>query len=882
MMHLHDFGSGLLLLAGLALLGGLSPAGGRADALTAEIRSVEGTPTLFVHGQPYSPLMFYGTLRLGGRAIPGAVTREWRRFSTTFVAAETQPNTGLHLRLGGGKPGTVWVDDVTFVDLAQPERNLVRRGTFAEEGWREDWVLFVKREVGAEATAHREGEALRVEIQNGGQAPWHVHLYQVGHRLEQGHTYAFSARLRADPPRTVELLVVEQGGDWTHYTGREVSPGLEEIERAARAGVHLHSFGLPLPWGRNGQPPDFTATDALLEAVLARDPKGLLLPRFGLEPPGWWKEQHPEEVMLYDDGSRGMVCVASEVWRREANEALRAFVTHLEAKYGEHILGYHPCGQNTGEWFYDQSWSNKLNGFSPAMNRGFRAWVRRKYGGDVTALRRAWGEAALTFEAVTVPSREERLASTLGAFRDPVAERKLVDWYEYKQVAMVEPLEQFARTIKEATKGRKLTVYFYGYLFDMSGIPRGPQTSGHLALARLLDCPEVDVLCSPISYFDRGLGGSGPFMVPVDSVASHGKLWLNEDDTRTYLSSPQAGFGRVDTPEQTRWVHTRNLANILVRRLTCWWMDLPGLGWLNADDIWAHLSTLKRLYDRDLGRPSRYTPEVAVVVDEKSLFYLASSRALTRPLLYELRASFNRLGAPVGIYLLNDLVAGRVPEAKLYLFPNAFALTGTERAALARTVRREGKVSVWFYGAGFLRDTAEVAHMSDLLEFPLTLEREPEPPQVQLTEAEHPLLADLQGKTFGTPQPLTPLFIPAEGASGVKVLGRYRQSGRPAVAVKTGDGYTTLYLGTLTVPATLLRNCARLAGVWLYADAGEVVQTDGRWLALTASEAGLKTVRLPRPASVRNALTGELLGTGIREWRVELKKGETRLYEIGE
>jgi hypothetical protein len=553
-------------------------------------------------------------------------------------------------------------------------------------------------------------------------------------------------------------------------------------------------------------------------------------------------------------------------------------VEHLEARYGEHIIGYHPCGQNTGEWFYDQSWSRKLNGFSPAMNRGFRRWIRRKYGGDVEALRRAWNDPTLTFETVTVPSREERRSSRLGVFRDPMAERRLVDWYEYKQVAMVEPLERFARTIKEVTGGRKLVVYFYGYLFDMSGIPNGPQTSGHLALARLLRCPDVDILCSPISYFDRQLGGSGPFMVPVDSVGLHGKLWLNEDDTRTYLSDPQSGYGRVETPEQTRWVHTRNFANILVRRCTCWWMDLPGLGWLNAEDIWSHLGRLKRLYDRDLGKPSRYAPEVAVIVDEKSLFHLASSNVVSRPLIYELRASFNRLGAPVGIYLLSDLVAGRVPEAKLYLMVNLFALTDEERVAVARTVRREGRVAVWFYGAGLIRDTADVRHMAEWLEFPLDLQEEAEPPRVHWERRDHPLLTGLQGTAFGTTSPIAPLFIPDETAPDVTVLGRYERSGLPAVVVKGGGDYTTVYVGALTVPTTFLRRCAQRAGVWVYVDSDDVVQTDGRWLALTASSAGRKTIRLPRPATVRDALTGELIGANLREWNGEWAEGETRLY----
>ena len=69
---------------------------------------------------------------------------------------------------------------------------------------------------------------------------------------------------------------------------------------------------------------------------------------------------------------------------------------------------------------------------------------------------------------------------------------------------MEEPLELMARVIKEETGGKKLVCLFYGYLFDMHGLPMGAQHSGHLAMAKLVQCPDVDILCSPISCGPRG------------------------------------------------------------------------------------------------------------------------------------------------------------------------------------------------------------------------------------------------------------------------------------------------------------------------------------------------------------------------------------------
>ena len=38
----------------------------------------------------------------------------------------------------------------------------------------------------------------------------------------------------------------------------------------------------------------------------------------------------------------------------------------LEARFGDHVAGYHPCGQNTGEWFYEGTWDSPLSGYAAA------------------------------------------------------------------------------------------------------------------------------------------------------------------------------------------------------------------------------------------------------------------------------------------------------------------------------------------------------------------------------------------------------------------------------------------------------------------------------------------------------------------------------------
>ncbi|MDH7569736.1 MAG: hypothetical protein QHJ73_09135, partial [Armatimonadota bacterium] len=439
--------SGSLAVLALVALPPLTAANAATQGLMAEVRSVHGTPLLLINGRPSRPLFFFGSLRAGGSAVPIRIGTEWRRFQTEFVMPEDQQNAATHVRVGGS-PGTVWVDQVSLTAADAPETNLLGAPTFSPE-WERRWRLFVKTELGARATARVEGDALRIEMGDGGSEPWHVHLYHPGLHLRKGVRYTFAVRLRAAAPRDADLLVVEQGGNWTHYTG-PASPVPREIQRAAATGIHIHSFGVPLCWPAADGTTNWAPLDRLVETVLAADPEGLLVPRFGMEPPAHWKTRHPDQLMRYDTGPGRLVSVASASWRRDACAALRAFVQHLEEKYGNRILGYHPCGQNTGEWFYEDSWSRKVNCLEQPMVEGFRAWLRARYP-DEAALRAAWSEPGITFATADPPTTAQRLSASLGVFRDPATEQRAIDFHAYQQAVMVEPLEEFARVIKEAT-----------------------------------------------------------------------------------------------------------------------------------------------------------------------------------------------------------------------------------------------------------------------------------------------------------------------------------------------------------------------------------------------------------------------------------------------
>lgn len=843
------------------------------SALTVRVDPAGGAPRLLVNGEPVRSRMFWGA----PGSSPISLANGWQEMRFEFTARGSASNGTVHFRLGQ-TPGAVWFDDIRVQDVTGGGELIPRCDFESGPGsFQRDWTFWPTGEkntvgtVEVVAGASRDGSsALRVNLKAPADGRWpDFHIYHLPRlKIQKGHRYLVSFWTRAEPARELTMAFYQPGQTFTRLGG-PTDCFEPQIKLAAEVGVDFVSFPIPLPWPKPGAAVDWTGVDEACETVLRANPKALLLPRMGMDPPAWWREAHPDEVMRWEDGRRDKAVVASPVYRREAAGRLAALVTHLEEKFGENVAGYHPCGQNTGEWFYEDTWKQPLNGYAPADAAAWALWLHRRYASDA-ALQKAWNDPNATRSQAGVPSPKARHAAPAGIFRDPASERALVDWAEFQQEAMVDCVLELARAARQASKGRKLVVFFYGYVFEFAAIHNGPAVAGHYALRRALDCPDIDVLCSPISYFDRGKAQSAPSMTAAESVALAGKLWLNEDDTHTYLATgTQPGWQQhVATIEETNQELTRNVAQEALRNFGTWWMDLGSTGWFNDRRMWAELTRLRPLDEALLQQPTPFRPEVAVVIDERAMLRVAAGgTTVTRPGIYEARAPLGRMGAPYGQYLMDDVLAGRV-AAKLFIFLNAWSLSASERSQLLKSTR--GAAKIWCYAPGwFDQDRPSLDAMRELTGFALKA-ASPATGKASATETGRRLGLV---QSFGTEKKVTPLF--AAAATTSETLATY-PDGLTAVALRRNADGASLFVGAPGLTSELLRLAAREAGVHLFTDQDCNVYANGRFVALHASQDGPVTLNVGQARPINDLLSGQPVGLGPR-LMLPLKRGETRV-----
>lgn len=864
----------------LGLIAGAACCSVASAAETVRVDAASGAPRLVVDDKPVRARMFWGAPGTG----PLRIRPDGGQVVFEFAPAQDEPKIAtMHFRFGQ-TPGTVNLDDIRVEDLTAGQDVLPTcRFESGDADFTSRWNIWplgrsnTVGKVDVRPGCGRGGSAgLHVALRAppGNQWPdFHIH-HHASLSLRKGHQYRVTLWAKAEPARDVTIGFHRPGNPYVFLGGP--SNGYEaQIKMAGEAGSHFVSFPVDLPWPPPGKPIDWSVPDAQCQTVLDANPKALLLPRIGVDAPEWWLNAHPDDVMVWESGPQfKYAVVASPQYRRDAAERLAALVAHLEDKFGPQMAGYHPCGQNTGEWFYQETWGNGLNGYAKADLRAWRAWLKNRYVDD-DAIRKAWRDPQVTLETAAVPTPASRRAAPAGVLRDPVVERPLIDFAEFQQEGMADCVCHLARAVRQATRGRKLVVFFYGYVFEFGAIANGACTSGHYGLRRVLQCPDIDVLCSPISYFDRGLGHSAPAMTAAESVALAGKMWLYEDDTRTYLGTGQFPglFDGVDTLEKTNQELLRNTGQCALRNFGTWWMDLGATGWFNDPRMWTEMARLAALDDPLLARPRPFRPEVAAVIDEDAMIRVAAGgTAVTLPGVYQVRRPLGRMGAPYGQYLQDDVIAGKV-KAKMYLFLTAWRLTADERRQLLAATR--GSTRIWCYAPGYQDDHGtSLEAMQQLTGFQLKKAA----PAKALAK---PTAAGEQvglHEPFGADGPVKPLFAAADAAAA-ETLAIY-PDGSAAVALRRAADGPSLFVGAPGLTSELLRLAARAAGVHLFTQRDCNVYANGPYLVLHASQDGPVEVDTGNSGPIRDLLDGRAIGQGPRI-TLPMKKGDTRVLVVG-
>lgn len=678
---------------------------------------------------------------------------------------------------------------------------------------------------------------------------------------------------------------VEPSFFWQWYGDKE------DVTAFAKGGTRLFSQFVDIPatrdhWTKNGTP-DLSFYQTNLDHFVEWAPDGFLFPRVFYTPPAWWLKAHPEERVAYavKTNTGSYVSYASERFLTEGREAYAKTVKALADRYGDRFMGVHAACGPWGEHFGWDACEECNLGFrlrpgsdvSEPMRRRFSDYLRRKYGNDVTRLRRAFKDRDVTFETVRVPTAEERRRLNEDGWRDPADGRLVPDYFECHHETTVRMIENFCRAAKEVTDGRKLTCVFYGYTQDE---PWGVECD-HRAVSKLLTSPWVDMISAPHTYNRREPGGDASMRQYLASTALHGKLFIDESDDRTYLQrrktrtdEPYPGYFATNVTE-TVHVLFREFGNAVTHGVGQRYMDIAKDNFKDPAIVEA-CSRARKWMCEAMKRPRGHHSEVAVISNPESEFYLGyrmTGENLIGVGLYEHQLpAFYRAGAPFDWYLIDDLEAVEKGPAKVIVFLDCEFMTARHRAMVER-LKSKGRTLVFLHAPGYVcEERLSQEAMEKVIGFKVKgIGKAPLLSKHPVTKEEYGWASSQKG-----------LFAPVV-TEGVKPLANGVDALKdvPLIAEKDFGTWTSCFAGVPGLSPKLLREIFRKAGVHIYETSGAVLSANASWIMVHTRKAGRYEVKLPQVCRrVTEIVSEKVLGENVSHVTLDLDAKRTAVLML--
>ena len=703
--------------------------------------------------------------------------------------------------------------------------------------------------------------------------------------LRGGEKYTFKMRAKSAAENGVLLRAYLAGGKGKKALKPEPKVYVAEQVRLAReAGVNFITFPVQAE-DFFGEKPNYEFLEGNLKTIVSANPDARIIVRVRCYPPKKWFDENPDDVLTFSDGKKSdaFPSISSEKYRAQSRRALELIIKYAERHYGKNIAGYHPAGGNSCEWFYGQSHKKlPFSGYDGATARAWNRWLLRNYPSD-EALQKSWNDNSAARETAAVPTQAERESPV--CLINPKTQMRLADFFKFWQDEMADIVLQLADVVRSNAPD-KLSVAFYGYTPGFAGCYNGAANTGHYAFEKLLRSDKIDIYCGPNCYKGRFFGDGQVANTVPETIARHGRLWIEEDDLRTYLAVRQAGEKpcgiRGDkTFGETESVLFRSMAHEAVRNNGCWWMDLTGRGWFADKRLWDISKRFEKVELDMLENPRPYKSEVALIFGEESADFLApkwEGGYMASEFTRALHENANKESVSYGTFLLRDFLE-KPADTKLDVYSVAYALTAKQRGAIFERSRKIP--SAFFWAAGYID--------LDGREFSLKAIEETTGFRVENAQdgRQNPhYIATAEGEKLGLAKDtyLLPrkhkfavLLSPIPQA-GDRVLAVY-ENGKPAVVLRGKN----VFCGLGFSPNGLYKAMYKIASVHEYADIPCSVRDNGKYLSVVPvdipdGETRKITITPKYGKTVFDAISGEKLAEG--QYKTTAKRGDTFFLRV--
>lgn len=566
---------------------------------------------------------------------------------------------------------------------------------------------------------------------------------------------------------------------------------------------------------------DFSDLDNSISYILTLNPNAVFTIHMHTHMPDWWLKLNPDDTSKCFNNQprqrdRDKQALASKKWLRDADEPIKALVDFIKKQpYANRIWSVTIAENGNGEWFWwykDDLRRPACSGFSAADHATFRMHLKRKYPND-QALQKAWKQPNVTLDTAMMPDPAKARKGRVGWLLDPAQDRQVMDWFEFRNLALAEALIELGGSVKRHTGGKWLVGAYYGYfteLIENGGLPL--QITGHNGFYEVAKSPNVDFLFGPSRYTYRKTGMPDGLMHAWSTHQLNDKTMLCEQDMRTVYSNPSSAHdkmyaGTPDSSLESVGHINRAFGMMLATGTVNYWYDISGASFYErpfSQAIGKHNKVYKSLPD-----VKGLTPiETAVVCDRDSVYYTPNANIsnVFSSAISGLFQHINKLAIPFRSLVVADLLDKNitVPAHKVYIMLPTLVLSQDQRAQLMQRFEREKATVIWLYAAGAFYPQAgpKAEYCGDFLQMKFKMIDKQFAPAMKAGNIE---CSNLRASS--------PWFYPVSGFDAV--LGKDAQ-GQPMLVKKSLNGATHYFSTLMNLPVELYQDWLQAAGVRRY------------------------------------------------------------------
>ncbi len=634
---------------------------------------------------------------------------------------------------------------------------------------------------------------------------------------------------------------------------------------------------------------DWSYIDKEARRVLKARPDMKIVLMLALDGALWWTQANPEAnhdeldaaYAKWNKPSPGVPDYLSPQWKQDERELLRQLVAHVQTSdWGSAVIGYELFNGSTMDCNFKIPHSNAL------AVHDFRAMLKTKYATDAD-LQRAWRDPQVT-RASALPWSDPFPADFI---LEPATHQRFLDTKAFIADRFRSVFSHVAAIIKEATHHRAL---FGARTGDFCGNSTWNNNWFVMEetgwLMPLLKDPNFDYFDVQEPYYGRQLGaGAGVPVLPPHGLQQFGKTVFIQNDVRTHLSLPTAGYGRTPDLESTIQLQRRVFANALNYNMIPYLFQLA-FGY-NEPELLAEYRRQERILREATARDRASVAEVAVVFDPSLRLYLGTDTRRNEPTGYAALIDYTkhvwqRAGAPFDMIFLDQIED--LPPYRVYVFCNTFAFTPEQVRMIRRKVLTNGQTAVFLWADGVISDdgTFSNATLNALTGMDIQMSRESETWQMLAAEGVPGLVAGAEIGTLArahydsAPGAASWDFEPSfriQPADGVVALA-HRDDGTIGAALRRAADHTVIYSASANLTVPLFKLALDSAGAFRYTDSNALLMMNRSYLALHADKDETITLTLPSAQRLVNLFTDEVLPEST-VFNIPVRRNHTYLFE---